>query len=128
MKPVAAASLLFLALASAASAAAPVPPVTQPPRAKVHGVALSGRISRVDRAKMTLLVRDAAGRETSLSWTAATKINGGELKPGAAVTLRYLDKDAKHIATYIGINPPAVAPPRPATPSPAAASPTARPL
>ncbi len=128
MKPVAAASLLLLALASPASGAASPAPLTPAPRAKAHGVPLSGRISRIDRAKMTLLVRDAAGRETPLSWTAATKINGGELKTGEAVTLRYLDKDAKHIATYIRINPPAGATPRPATPSPAAASPTARPV
>ncbi|MEO8432286.1 MAG: hypothetical protein ABI592_12305 [Acidobacteriota bacterium] len=121
MKPALAASLLLLALVPAARGAAPATPA---PRARTHGVALSGRISRVDRAKMTLLVRDAGGRETALSWTAATKINGGELKPGEAVTLRYLDKDAKHIATYIRINPHAVAAPPPA----AAASPTARPL
>lgn len=127
MKPLAATSLLLLALASAgpAASAAAAPPA---PRVKAHGVALSGRISRIDRAKMTLSVRDAAGRETPLSWTGATKITGGELKTGDAVTIRYLDKDAKHIATYIRINPPAAAAAaRTATAVPAAASPTARP-
>ncbi|MDQ2977579.1 MAG: hypothetical protein M3R62_00040 [Acidobacteriota bacterium] len=85
-------------------------------KAKAHGIALTGLISRVDPAKRIFGVRDAAGREIPLSWTAATKVTGGELKVGESVTLRYLDKDAKHIATSIHVGPPAVPIPPAATP------------
>ena len=87
-------------------------------KAKAHGIALSGRISRVDPVKRIFGVRDAAGREVPLSWTAATKVTGGELKVGETVTLRYLDKDAKHIATSIHVGSPAVPIPPTATPIP----------
>ncbi|HEY6146344.1 MAG TPA: hypothetical protein VIZ69_01550 [Thermoanaerobaculia bacterium] len=111
--------LFALALLGAAPAATPTPGV----RAKAHGVAVAGRVTRVDPAKKTFSVRDAGGKEVALSWTAATKIAGGELKTGDAVTLRYLDKDAHHIATYIRVNTPAGAPPAstvpPAAPAPA---------
>ena len=57
-----------------------------------------GRISRIEPADEDLSVRDAAGKETSPLVDGATKIAGGELKTGGAVTVRYLDKDSKHIA------------------------------
>jgi hypothetical protein len=87
-------------------------------KTKAHGIALSGRISRVDPAKRIFGVRDAAGREIPLSWTAATTVTGGELKVGEAVTLRYLDKDAKHIATSIHVGSLPVSIPPAATPIP----------
>ena len=63
---------------------APSPPAKPvAAKAKAHGIALSGRISRVDPVKKIFGVRDAAGREIPLSWTAATKVTGGELKVGA---------------------------------------------
>ena len=73
-------------------------------KAKAHGVTVNGRITRLDPAKKTLSVRDSVGKEVPLSWTDATKIAGGELKVGGAVTLRYLDKDGRHIAAYIRVN------------------------
>jgi len=97
------------AAASAAAAAAP--------RAKVHGVTVSGRVSKVDAAARTFSVRETSGREVPLAWTAATKITGGDLKVGELVTLRYLDKDKKHIATTIHVGPLPPAKARPATPS-----------
>jgi hypothetical protein len=87
-------------------------------KAKAHGIALTGLISRVDPVNRIFGVRDAAGREIPLSWTAATKVTGGELKVGETVTLRYLDKDAKHIATSIHVGSPADAIPPAATPIP----------
>ena len=106
--------------------AANVPPVavTPPPvRAKVHGIALSGRVTRVDAAAKSFAVRDGSGRVVSLAWTPATQITGGELKTGEPVTLRYLDKDKKHIATTIHVGPlqPVRPSPPPATPAPAPA-------
>ncbi len=82
-----------------------------PSKAKVHGIAVSGTISRLEPAKMTLWVRDATGREVTLSWTHATKITGTPLKVGEVVTLRYFDKDSKHIAATIRVGevPPVTA-------------------
>jgi hypothetical protein len=107
------ASAVFLALGSLAIAvpARAASPTPSPARVKAHGVALTGRVTRIEPKGMTLSVRDAAGKETVLVWTAATRIAGGALKAGDAVTLRYLDKDRKHIATYIRINAPVTAGP-----------------
>jgi hypothetical protein len=121
MKRLAAAAVL-LALAGLARAAEPAatPRPTPLVKAKAHGVTVNGRITRLDAGKKTMSVRDASGREVPLSWTAATKIAGGELKPGESVTLRYLDKDGRHIAAYIRVNAEAGASSTP-TPSPAGA-------
>jgi hypothetical protein len=119
--PAAAILLASCAFLAAAPATTPTPAV----RAKAHGVAVAGRVTRVDPAKKTFSVREAGGKEVALSWTAATKIAGGDLKAGDAVTLRYLDKDARHIATYIRVNAPAGA--AAATPAPPAASAAATP-
>lgn len=131
MKDPGAASILLLLTATALSAvpapAGPTPAPTAafartavPLKAKAHGIALTGRISRVDPARKSFAVRDAAGRETALSWTAATKITGGELKVGEAVTLRYLDKDARHIATSVRVG----APGKPTATTPATTAPS----
>ena len=98
-------SLLTLALAG---------PASDPPgKPKTHGYALTGVVGAVDEAGKTFVVKNAAGKETTLVWTAATSIVGGKLKAGEKVTLRYLDKDGKHIATTIAIGeqPPAKATP-----------------
>lgn len=108
-------AVFAFALLGATPAATPTPGV----RAKAHGVAVAGRVTRVDPAKKTFSVRDAGGKEVALSWTAATKIAGGEIKAGDAVTLRYLDKEARHIATYIRVNAPAGPPAAAAAPAPA---------
>ncbi|MEP6800383.1 MAG: hypothetical protein ABJC07_00495 [Acidobacteriota bacterium] len=92
-----------------AMAVSSAPARTPAVRARAHGISLSGRVSGLDPVKKTLSVRDGAGRETSLVWTGATKISGGELKIGESVTLRYLDKDTRHIATTIRISPPPAA-------------------
>jgi hypothetical protein len=121
MKSLAAWSALVLALASTLSGAPT--PTPAPTKLKAHGMTVNGRISRIEPVRRSLSVRDAAGKETPLSWTAATRIAGGELKAGGAVTVRYLDKDSKHIATYIQINdgrPPAPS----SSPLPVAQTPT----
>jgi hypothetical protein len=121
VKPVAASLLILLMFftgSPAASAAA------TPSKAKVHGIALSGRVSRIDPAKMTFAVLDGSGREVALSWTRATKITGGDLKAGEQVTLRYFDKYSKHIAATIRVGPSPSPSPRATTavtPAPAVA-------
>jgi hypothetical protein len=99
-----AAVLLGLAGLAGAVDPPPTPRPTPAMKAKAHGITVNGRITLLDPAKKTLSVRDSVGKEVPLSWTAATKIAGGELKVGGAVTLRYLDKDGRHIAAYIRVN------------------------
>jgi hypothetical protein len=80
---------------------------SEPSKAKVHGYALSGTIVAVDEAGKTFDVKSSPKREMRLSWTTATVVLGGSLAVGQKVTLRYLDKDQKHIATSIKIMPAA---------------------
>lgn len=95
-----------------------------PNRVKTHGIALSGTVASVDETKKSFAVRSSAGKETRLVWTNATTVTGGKVIAGAKVTLRYLDKDGKHIATSIVLGDPVEA--RTATPGPAA-TPASRP-
>jgi hypothetical protein len=93
-------SLLAMAVALSLSGA------PAPNKAKTHGYALSGTVSSVDESRKSFAVRNAAGKETRLIWTDATTVAGGKVKAGARVTLRYLDKDGKHIATSVVIGDP----------------------
>jgi hypothetical protein len=94
------ASVLAMALAAALSGA------PAPNKAKTHGIALSGTVSSVDEGRKSFVVRNAAGKETRLVWTDATTVAGGKVTAGARVTLRYLDKDGKHIATSVVVGEP----------------------
>jgi hypothetical protein len=99
--------------------------MSEPPtsRVKAHGIALSGTVSTVDEGRKSFAVRNSAGKETRLVWTNATTIVGGKLSAGTKVTLRYLDKDGKHIATSIVLGEPDQA----RTPAPGpAATPTSK--
>ena len=108
-------SVLALALAASLSA-------DSPNKAKTHGYSLSGTITSMDEGRKTFVVKNAAGRDTTLLWTTATTVVGGQLRAGEKVTLRYLNKDGKHIATSVIVGEPAAR----ATPSPGpAATPTA---
>lgn len=104
-------ALLLCGLAAAAPGAS-----SEKPRS--HGNGLSGTITRVDEAAKTFVVRTAAGKETALVRTTATKINGEALKAGDRVAVRWLERDGKKIATSIRIEPPAVAAETPAAPTP----------
>jgi hypothetical protein len=104
-------SVLAVALTAALSG-------DSPNKAKTHGYSLSGTVSSVDESRKTFVVKNVAGKDTTLVWTAATKVIGGRLKAGERVTLRYLNKDGKHIATSVSIGEPAA----PKTPSPGPAA------
>jgi hypothetical protein len=87
-------SVLAVALAAPLSGDSP---------SKTHGYALSGTITSVDEGQKTFVVKNAAGKSTSLVWTTATTVVGGQLKAGSNVTLRYLNKYGKHIATSVSV-------------------------
>jgi hypothetical protein len=77
-----------------------------PSKAKTHGYALSGTVASVDESHKTFVVKNASGKDTMLVWTDATTVVGGKLKAGEKLTLRYLNKDGKHIATSVSIGEP----------------------
>ena len=85
-----------------------------PNRVKTHGIALTGTVSSVDESHKSFAVKNSSGKETRLVWTNATTVVGGKVTAGAKVTLRYLDKDGKHIATSVVIGEPVAS----RTPSP----------
>ncbi len=92
-------------------------PGTTPEKQKSHGYGISGTITRVDEAAKTFVVKTAAGKETALVRTTATKVNGEALKVGNHVAVRWLERDGKKIATSIQIEPPTVAAATPAAPA-----------
>ncbi len=110
MRKILPAILLIAGFAAAAAAATPEKP-------KNHGYAVTGTVTRVDAAAKTFVVKTSAGHETSLTRTAATKVNGEGLKTGDRVSVRYLEHDGKKVATSIRVEPPAVASATPAAPT-----------
>ncbi len=93
-------------LAAVLAAPAPAPTAAKP---KSHGNALSGTVTRVDSAASNFVVRENSGRETTLRRTSATHVTGGNLKPGARVAVRWLEKDGHKIATSVRVEAPAIA-------------------
>ncbi len=88
-----------------------------PEKTKTHGYAVSGTIARVDAPAKTFVVRTSAGKEMTLTRTAATRVNGEDLKAGDRVSVRYLVHDGKKVATSIRVEPPAVASATPTAPA-----------
>ncbi|HPS80124.1 MAG TPA: hypothetical protein PLS53_18350 [Thermoanaerobaculaceae bacterium] len=85
-----------------------------------HGHEMKGQISTLDDATKDFKLKDAAGKETEFTWTTATQVHG-TLKVGEMVTVRYMIKDAKNVATSIGV----AVPPAPPAPAKAVAKPAA---
>ena len=88
-----------LLLAAAAIGANP------PAKSKVHGLSVTGTVASLEETAKRMVVKTPAGKQVPLVWTGATKTIGGSVKAGAKVTVRYLEKDGKNIATSIRIEP-----------------------
>lgn len=97
--------------------------VTPSPKSKAHGLTAAGTVTSVEEPAKKMVVKTPAGRQVTLVWTSATKTFGGSVRSGVKVTVRYLEKDGKNIATSIRIEPDK--PPEASTPAAAAATPTA---
>lgn len=98
MKKAAVAVLSLITLASLASASIKAGRPN-------HASSLSGTVASVDEAGKMLTVKNKAGKETTLAWTDATKVTGGSLKAGERVSIRWIEKDGKSVATSIQIAP-----------------------
>lgn len=93
-----------------------------PSKSKAHGLSITGTVVSVDGAARKMTVKTPAGKHVLLVWTGATKTAGGAVKAGVKVTVRYLEKEGKNIATSIRIE---TTEPAAASTPPAAATPTA---
>lgn len=109
---------LILALAMAGNAAA-----ADPASSKSHAGTLSGTVASIDAAHKSLVVRDGQGRPVQVVWTGATRVTGPALKPGEAVTVRWMPREGKKVATVVKVHAPA-AETTAAAVSPASVSPT----
>jgi hypothetical protein len=74
-----------------------------PSKSKAHGLSVTGTVVSVDGAARKMTVKTPAGKQVPLVWTSATKTAGGAVKAGVKVTVRYLEKEGKNIATSIRI-------------------------
>jgi hypothetical protein len=110
---------LILALAMANSAAA-----ADSASSKSHAGTLSGTVASIDTAHKSLVVRDGQGRQVQVVWTGATRVTGPSLKPGEAVTVRWMPRDGKKVATVVKVHAPAAETTAAATASPTSVSPT----
>ena len=75
-------SVLAMVLAAALSG-------DSPNKAKTHGYGLSGTVASVDESRKTFVVKNAAGKDTTLLWTSSTTIVGsaqGRRKSDAALS------------------------------------------
>jgi hypothetical protein len=89
------ASVAMLAFALSASA--------HDPKGKGGEKTAAGSISKIDASAKTLIVSDSKGGSWTVQWSDSTKIMGGELKEGAAVSLGYSEDDGKMWATWIRV-------------------------
>jgi hypothetical protein len=76
---------------------------TSTAKGKNHAMTMEGTVSSVDQNAKTFSLTNKAGKATSISWTAATKVRGGSLKAGEHAQVSVLTKDGKNIATSIRI-------------------------
>lgn len=73
------------------------------PAAPSHGDEVSGTIQNVNVSLRTFTVRTVSGASTTLQWTAATKVLGGQLAAGREAVVRYMSKNGKRLATSVRI-------------------------
>ena len=90
-------AILPLLVAVAASAA-------EKPDSRSHARTLAGKVTSLDPARRILAVRDGRGKETHLFLTGATRVSGGKLAPGAEVTVRWVSRDRRSVATAVRVH------------------------
>ena len=69
---------------------------------KMGGKPMEAKIVSVDAAAQSMTVKDAAGKETTLYWNDATKVEG-EVKAGETIHYKATEKDGKWWATWVHV-------------------------
>jgi hypothetical protein len=91
---------------SAFGATTPAPAAKPAPAAaKSHGMKFHGSIVSVDTKAKSVQVKDAAGKTTEFVWNEATKAPKAPLTAGENVSVHYMTKDGKNVATVITVTP-----------------------
>ncbi len=70
-----------------------------------HGKTAVGKVVSIDRKLAKFTVRNAASESTTLFWSSATNLTGGNLALGVSVEVKYLQKNGKNWATSIRVPP-----------------------
>ena len=68
---------------------------------KAHGMLVRGSISALDSSAKTFSVKRSNGKTTDLVWNDATKTGKTAPAVGENVSVRYMVKDGKNVATVI---------------------------
>jgi hypothetical protein len=76
-----------------------------------HGSSVHGKIGTLDQGAKTFRVDPKKGSPVDLSWNDATKVNHPPLSVGEEVTVRYMAKDGKNVATVVNSAAPKAAKP-----------------
>ena len=70
---------------------------------KMGGKPMEGKVTKVDTAAKMMTVTDAAGKDVTLYWNDATKVEGEDLKEGAMIHYKAMEKDGKMWATWVHV-------------------------
>jgi hypothetical protein len=62
---------------------------------------MSGTITKVDNDQKMMIVKDKAGKESTIYWNADTKVEGNGPKEGEKVWFTATEKDGKMWATWV---------------------------
>ena len=68
---------------------------SQAPASSIHGTVVS-----VDQSGKSFVIKDEAGKETTVYWDSSTKMSG-DLKAGSMVSIQTTDSGGKTMATSI---------------------------
>jgi hypothetical protein len=64
---------------------------------------MEGTITKMDTAGKMMVVKDSAGKETTVYWNDTTKVAGDEMKEGALVHWTGAEKDGKMWAKWVHV-------------------------
>jgi hypothetical protein len=95
-------AVLFLFSAVSAFAATSA---TKAAPAPSHGLKFRGSVVSVDDKAKTFAAKDSAGKTMDFAWNDATKAPKAGIASGQNVSVHYMTKEGKNVATVITVTP-----------------------
>jgi N-acetyl-anhydromuramyl-L-alanine amidase AmpD len=95
-------AVLFLFSAVSAFAATSTPKAASAPS---HGLKFHGAVVSVDDKAKTFAAKDSAGKTMDFAWNDATKAPKTGIASGQNVSVHYMTKEGKNVATVIAVAP-----------------------
>jgi Cu/Ag efflux protein CusF len=105
MKKVFALSLALAFCLGAVALAQDTPSSDTQKSEKMAGKSMTGTVTKVDSTAKMMTVKDDSGKEWTVYWNDATKVDGGSPTEGAKVSFSTMEKDGKTWATSIKTTP-----------------------